>query len=140
MKMKMKMKEFLLTKAVKYIRNYSEDSNYLKHADREFKLTFPESDEMQDYMCEQVKDILALLGTQGDSGTSICYKLNEDLLDLNELKSNFENMFNKKLFCELFINLNVLNTTDLNGNQIPKLKNILNLIAVKLSGLYPIEL
>ena len=64
----------------------------------------------------------------------------EDLLDLNELKSNFENMFNKKLFCELFINLNVLNTTDLNGNQIPTLKNILNLIAVKLSGLYPIEL
>lgn len=67
----------ILKLAIKYIRYYSKDSNYIKHANSEYQFAYGDykSDNMQSYMCEQVNDLLALLSTQGDSGFSISYKL-----------------------------------------------------------------
>jgi len=69
------LKQKVLRLAIKYIIWYSKDSNYLKHANEEYKIAWKENDEMQSYMCGQVNELLALLATQGDSGSSIGYKL-----------------------------------------------------------------
>lgn len=68
----------LLDKAVsKYLRYRAKDSNYISYAKKEFRIAWGdyEKDEMQNFMTEQVLDILALLSTHGDSGFSINYKL-----------------------------------------------------------------
>lgn len=74
---KEKIKDWLLNISVKYIRYYSKDSNFIRHANTEYKIAWKdyENDEMQSLMCEQVNDLLALLNAQGDSGSSIGYKL-----------------------------------------------------------------
>lgn len=69
------IKHYILNICIKYIRWYSKDSSYIKHANKEYKLAWPDKDCMQDFMCQQVNDLLALLSIQGDSGCSIEYKL-----------------------------------------------------------------
>lgn len=80
-----KTKQAGIRLALRYIKWCEKDSNYLKHAKDEFNVAFKtcwapvESDfddyGMQQYMCDQILDLLAVLGTQGDSGSSIGYKL-----------------------------------------------------------------
>ena len=62
---------------LKYIRYYSKDTNYVKHANKEYSIAWPDykNDTMQSYMCDQINDLLFLLATQGDSGSTIGYKL-----------------------------------------------------------------
>ena len=74
--MKSKVKNLILKQAIKYIVWFSKDSNYVKHALSEFDIAWGEKDEMQDFMCKQVIELLSLLSTHGDSGFSIGYKLN----------------------------------------------------------------
>lgn len=62
--------------AIKLLVENAKDSNYIKFAKREFDIAWPEMDEMQKHMCDQIIEILSILDTQGDSGTSIGYKLN----------------------------------------------------------------
>lgn len=77
-KFKFNLKDYILNLSVKYINWYSKDSNYIKHANNEYKFAWKdyENCEMQSYMCTQINNLLALLATQGDSGFSIGYKLN----------------------------------------------------------------
>lgn len=72
----MKIKDFILKQAIKYIVWFSKDGGYVKHAKSEFNIAWKNMDDMQGFMCEQVIELLSLLGTQGDSGSSIGYKLN----------------------------------------------------------------
>lgn len=76
-KLNRRIKRFLLNLATKYIRHCAKDSNYIKYALSEFKIAYDdwEKEEMQNLMCNQILDLLALLSTQGDSGFSISYKL-----------------------------------------------------------------
>ena len=71
------IKEVLLNLAKKYIVWYSRKSEYIAHAKREFKIAWPKinDDGMQELMCEQLIELLSVLATQGDSGSSIGYKL-----------------------------------------------------------------
>lgn len=77
-----KLKSHLFELSLKYIRYYNKDSNYVRHANTEYKIAWPDIDNdkedegMQRYMCNQVNDLLYLLSSQGDSGGSIGYKLN----------------------------------------------------------------
>lgn len=79
-----KIKDWFLRIALRFIVWYSKDSNYIKHAKKEFEIAWggdkksEDVDEncMQDYMCNQVIELLSVLSTQGDSGSSIGYKLN----------------------------------------------------------------
>ena len=65
----------------RYIRNLEKDSNYIKYANSELDRFMPvntnnkTTNAMNDLMRKDIIDILALLGTQGDSGTSIHWKL-----------------------------------------------------------------
>lgn len=71
--------------AIAFIVENSADSGYIKHAKAEFKIAFDtiwkgenedeEDLEMQKFMCKQVLELLAVLSTHGDSGTTIGYKL-----------------------------------------------------------------
>lgn len=72
-----RIKRFLLNLATKYIRHCAKDSNYIKYALDEFKIAYNdwEKEEMQNLMCNQILDLLALLSTQGDSGFSYRYKI-----------------------------------------------------------------
>lgn len=75
--MKTKIKNFILRIALNYIVWFSKNSNYIKHARKEFKIAWSnEDDEMQNFMCKQVIELLSVLATHGDSGFSINYKLN----------------------------------------------------------------
>lgn len=75
-------KSLLFKLSLKYIRYYNKDTNYVLHANAEYKIAWPNMDSdkedegMQRYMCNQVNDLLYLLSSQGDSGGSIGYKLN----------------------------------------------------------------
>lgn len=72
-----RIKRFLLNLAIKYIRHCAKDSNYIKYALNEFKIAYNDwkKEEMQNLMCNQILDLLALLSTQGDSGFSYRYKI-----------------------------------------------------------------
>ena len=72
-----RIKRFLLNLATKYIRHCAKDSNYIKYALSEFKIAYDDwkKEEMQNLMCNQILDLLALLSTQGDSGFSYGYKI-----------------------------------------------------------------
>ena len=76
------LKSYLFELSLKYIRYYNKDTNYVRHANAEYKIAWPDMDSdkedegMQRYMCNQVNDLLYLLSSQGDSGGSIGYKLN----------------------------------------------------------------
>ena len=65
----------------RYIRNLEKDSNYIKYANSELDRFMPvntndkEANAINGLMRKDIIDILALLGTQGDSGTSIQWKL-----------------------------------------------------------------
>lgn len=71
--------------AIAFIVENATDSGYIKHAKCEFKIAFntiwkadkedEEDIEMQKFMCEQVLELLAVLSTHGDTGTTIGYKL-----------------------------------------------------------------
>lgn len=75
-----------LKKAIAYIVDNNIHSSYVRYAKNEFDVAFKtvwkdcEKDtigyEMQQLMCKQLIEILSLLDTQGDSGTSIGYKMN----------------------------------------------------------------
>lgn len=111
-----KLKYYILDLAIKYIRYYSKDSNYISHANTEYSIAWPnyKEDRIQSYMCSQVNDLLALLSTQGDSGMSINYKLSllKKLITFNtispltfkddEFRDNglgsFQNIRNSKVF------------------------------------------
>lgn len=77
-----RLKSYLFELSLKYIRYYNKDTNYVRHANAEYKIAWPnmdsnkEDEDMQRYMCNQVNDLLYLLSSQGDSGGSIGYKLN----------------------------------------------------------------
>lgn len=83
-----KIQIWALRLAIKYIKWHAiniQHSNYISHAQKEFDIAFntcwkpkeddPDGDEMQHYMCNQVLELLALLSTHGDSGSSIGIKL-----------------------------------------------------------------
>lgn len=74
--MKEKIKNLILKIALKYIVWFSRKSKYITHAKSEFKIAWPEMDNMQDFMCKQIIELLSILATHGDSGSSIIYKLN----------------------------------------------------------------
>lgn len=71
------IKEVLLKLAKKYIVWYSRKSVYVTHAKREFEIAWPKinDDGMQELMCKQLIELLSVLATQGDSGSTIGYKL-----------------------------------------------------------------
>ena len=77
-----RLKSYLFELSLKYIRYYNKDTNYVRHANAEYKIAWPnidsdkEDEGMQRYMCDQVNDLLYLLSSQGDSGGSIGYKIN----------------------------------------------------------------
>lgn len=77
-----KLKSYLFELSLKYIRYYNRDSVFVRHANAEYKIAWPDIDSgkiderMQRYMCDQVNDLLYLLSSQGDSGSSIGYKIN----------------------------------------------------------------
>lgn len=75
--MKHKIKRFFLNLAIKYIVWSGKNSPYVSRAKEEFRIAWSnETDEMQEWMCKDVIELLSLLSTQGDSGFSIGYKLN----------------------------------------------------------------
>jgi hypothetical protein len=51
------------------------DSNYLKHARSEWAIVFPEKDEMQDAIGENIFDVVAMFGLEGHSGSSAPYAI-----------------------------------------------------------------
>jgi len=61
----------------RYLRYRSKNSNYIKYANKEFNITWGDfsDDDMQCWMADDVLDILSLLSMQGDSGSTIGYKL-----------------------------------------------------------------
>jgi hypothetical protein len=77
-----RLKSYIFELSLKYIRYYNKDTNYVRHANAEYKIAWPDMDSdkedkgMQRYMCNQINDLLYLLSSQGDSGSSIGYKLN----------------------------------------------------------------
>ena len=103
-----KLKWKVLRLAIKYIIWYSKDSNYLKRANEEYKIAWKEDDEMQNYMCGQINELLALLATQGDSGSSICYKLSlfkrlamfKTIAPLTFKDDEFDETYNKDEPCQ----------------------------------------
>lgn len=87
------IKEVLLNLAKKYIVWYSRKSGYVTHAKREFEIAWPkekDDDGMQEFMCEQLIELLSVLATHGDSGSSIGYKLH-----------HFQNAANFKIIAPL---------------------------------------
>lgn len=81
--LKYKIQARRLHKHINYITKYSKNSAYVQHALDEMRRAWPEAfnckagseDEMQKYMCDQVIEILSLLHTQGDTGSTIGYKM-----------------------------------------------------------------
>lgn len=71
-----KIKNFFMRIAIKCVVFFSKDGNYVKHAKKEFDIAWKDRDPMQEMMCNQIIELLSVLSTQGDSGTSIGYKLN----------------------------------------------------------------
>ena len=72
----MRLKDKILKLAIEYIVWYSKNSNYIKHARNEFSIAWKDEEcEMQNLMCNDVIELLSLLHTQGDSGSTIGYKL-----------------------------------------------------------------
>lgn len=87
-----RMQDRILRWAIHYIKWHAVNichSNMIKHAQTEFDIAFREywkpkpgdpidndDDDMQHYMCDQIIELLALLSSQGDSGSSIGYKMN----------------------------------------------------------------
>jgi len=72
-------KEFLMNRPTKEGRgNMSEKSNYVKHAEFEFKACGwnLEEDSMQKLICKQVCELLELFSTHGHSGSSAPYAIN----------------------------------------------------------------
>ncbi|MGL5731868.1 MAG: hypothetical protein ACRCX5_12215 [Bacteroidales bacterium] len=81
-----------------------EKSNLVNHAEYEMQLAwggFEKMDEMQKLMCDQVLELLEVLSTQGDSGSSIGYKINL-LKRLVEFKTISPLTFNDNEFGEPF--------------------------------------
>ena len=76
------LKSYLFELSLKYIRYYNRNSVFVRRANSEYKIAWPNMDSdkedegMQRYMCDQVNDLLYLLSSQGDSGSSIGYKIN----------------------------------------------------------------
>lgn len=70
------IKNFLMRIAIKYMVWSSKDSSYVQHAKKEFDIAWKDREHMQEMMCKQIIELLSVLNTQGDSGTSIGYKLN----------------------------------------------------------------
>ena len=67
----------LQRQAFRYVRWSVRRSNLLSHADIEFEvLGWPGDCEMQSMICENVKDLLAVLASQGHSGSSAPYAIN----------------------------------------------------------------
>lgn len=77
MKLKEKIKNWILKLSVSYIIYYSKNSRYIEYANNEYNYAWKnyKKDDMQSYMCKELNDLLSLLATQGDSGFSIEYKL-----------------------------------------------------------------
>lgn len=72
--------QYLTSFAMKIIRWVTRDSNYIKHANREFDAIYKdlpkeELDGPNTWIRENIIDLLAVLGTQGHSGGSIGYAL-----------------------------------------------------------------
>lgn len=55
------------------VRWAEKDSHYLKHARSEWAISFPEKDEMQDAIGENIFDVVAMFGLAGHSGSSAPY-------------------------------------------------------------------
>ena len=55
------------------VRFSQRNSNYVKHAKREWKFTFPYQDEMQDAIGENIIDVISMFGLEGHSGFSASY-------------------------------------------------------------------
>lgn len=70
------IKNFLIRIAIKCLVSFSKNGNYVKHAKKEFDIAWKDKDPMQEMMCNQIIELLSVLSIQGDSGTSIGYKLN----------------------------------------------------------------
>lgn len=60
----------------KYLRYRSKNSNYISYAKKEFNYAWGDysKDEMQNWMADDILDLLSLLSMQGDSGSSFSYK------------------------------------------------------------------
>ena len=64
--------------ALSVLRRSVGSSNYIKHAEREFKaLGWPGDCEMQALICENIRDMLIVFATQGHSGSSAPYAINQ---------------------------------------------------------------
>ncbi len=58
------------------IRMVTKENNYRSHALREFEaLGWPDGDDMQELICENILDLLAVFSTQGHSGSSAPYAI-----------------------------------------------------------------
>ena len=98
------IKEVLLNLAKKYIVWYSRKSGYVTHAKREFEIAWPkekDDDGMQELMCQQLIELLSVLATHGDSGSSIGYKLH-----------HFQNAANFKIIAPLTFKDDEFNLVD----------------------------
>ena len=76
---KQKWNNFLFNKiALPIIRKIGDDSNYVKHLDNEMKIRYKENCdcEYENMMHRDLRDLLSLLSTQGDTDFSIGWKLN----------------------------------------------------------------
>lgn len=51
------------------------DSNYLRYARDEWNIAFPDNDEMQDAIGENILDVVAMFGLEGHSGSSAPYTI-----------------------------------------------------------------
>ena len=76
-KLRMKIRDFLYSFAISIIRYLEKDSNYVKHANFEYKAVgwLSEHDEMQELMMEQVNDLLYVFAAHGHSGFSAPYAI-----------------------------------------------------------------
>lgn len=72
--LKFSIENLIVKLALRVIKWTVRGSNYRKHAMREFALQgWPGDDEMQDLICNNVLDLLAVFATQGHSGSSAPY-------------------------------------------------------------------